>query len=407
MGADATPSAKLMSDLKSIDPVRDWIAQQGLESDDFSELLGGFCERLVGVGVQLWRGHISLPMLHPSYVAVSYSWRDGQGVELDQYPHRLSETDGWLRSPLRPLVEQRLPRMRCRLELDEGLDKYPFLAGLRDEGATDWLGRLIGFGGETQPAGIPGMVTSWTSKRSGGFTDAELDVLERLLPYFALAVYRIAVLQVAVDLMDAYVGAEPGKRILSGQIQQGTAQRLSAAIMIADLRGFTQLADRTPAEDLVAGLNDYLGAVTDAVQAQGGQVLKFLGDGLLAVFPMEDCSAEQACDAALAATEAALATNAAINRDRQSSDAPQLQLDVALHLGEVMYGNVGSKRRLDFTVIGPAVNEASRIESLCQSLGCHVVTSATFADACPRALRSLGQHTLRGVADTRELFTLP
>ncbi|MGH6919445.1 MAG: adenylate/guanylate cyclase domain-containing protein, partial [Geminicoccaceae bacterium] len=228
-----------------------------------------------------------------------------------------------------------------------------------------------------------------------------------LVNTLALAVYRIALLQVAVDLLDAYVGPEPGRRILGGQVRQGTAQQLSAAIVIADLRGFTRVADRTPAERLLAGLNEHLGAAVGAVEQHGGQVLKFLGDGLLAVFALEERSAETACADALAAAEAALAANAAINGRRAAVGEPSLELDVALHLGAVMYGNVGSSRRLDFTVIGPAVNEASRIEALCEPLGCHVLMSAAFAGACPRALRSLGRHTLRGVASPQELFTLP
>jgi adenylate cyclase len=231
-------------------------------------------------------------------------------------------------------------------------------------------------------------------------------LIDGLLATLALAVYRIALLQVAVDLLDAYVGAESGRRILSGQVRQGTAQQLSAAIVIADLRGFTAVADRTPAERLVGGLNEHLGAVVEAVEQQGGQVLKFLGDGLMAVFSLEKRPAEAACADALAAAQSALAANAAINGRREAAGEPMLALDVALHLGEVMYGNVGSARRLDFTVIGPAVNEASRIEALCEPLGCHVVTSAAFASACPQALRSLGRHTLRGVARPQELFTL-
>jgi adenylate cyclase len=304
-------------------------------------------------------------------------------------------------------VENRVPRMRNRLELGEGTETFPVLADLRDEGATDWFGRLVGFGDRTQRAGLPGMATTWTSDRAGGFSDADIALIESLVTTLALAVYRIALLQVAVDLLAAYVGPEPGRRILNGQVRQGTAQQLSAAILIADLRGFTSVADRTPAERLLAGLNEHLGAVVGAVERHGGQVLKFLGDGLMAVFALEERSAETACADALAAAETALAANAAINGRREAADEPALELDVALHLGDVMYGNVGAARRLDFTVIGPAVNEASRIEALCEPLGCHVLTSATFARACPRALRSLGHHALRGVASPQELFTLP
>ena len=390
-----------------IDAIGDWIVRQGLASDDLPALLGGFCERIVALGVPLWRGHMSLATLHPMYEAIGYTWRRGQGLTHDQYHHGLSSGEVWQRSPLRFLVENGVPSMRNRLERGEGIDAFPVLADLRSEGATDWFARLIAFGNHAQRAGLPGMVTSWTSDRAGGFGDADIALIESLLATLALAVYRIALLQVAVDLLDAYVGAEPGRRILSGQVRQGTAQQLSAAVVIADLRGFTAVADRTPAERLVAGLNEHLGAVVEAVEQHGGQVLKFLGDGLMAVFSLENRPGEAACADALAAAQGALAANAAINGRREAAGEPLLELDVALHLGEVMYGNVGSARRLDFTVIGPAVNEASRIEALCEPLGCHVLMSAAFAGACPEALRSLGHHTLRGVASAQELFTLP
>jgi adenylate cyclase len=389
-----------------VDAMRDWIVGQGLASDDLPALLSGFCERLVAVGVPLWRGHMSLATLHPMYEAIGYSWRRTQGLTHDQYAHGSSSGEGWQRSPLRLLVENRVPRMRNRLERGEGIEAFPVLAWLRDEGATDWFARLIAFGDHAERAGLPGMATSWTSDRAGGFSDADIALIEGLLAIFALAVYRIALLRVAVDLLAAYVGPEPGRRILSGQVRQGTAQQLSAAIVIADLRGFTRVADCTPAEGLLNGLNEHLGAVVEAVEQHGGQVLKFLGDGLLAVFSLEARPAEAACADALAAAQAALAANAAINGRREAAGEAPLALDVALHLGEVMYGNVGSTRRLDFTVIGPAVNEASRIEALCEPLGCHVLTSAAFARACPHPLRSLGQHTLRGVASPQELFTL-
>jgi adenylate cyclase len=401
------PSAKHAADASDVAAISDWVVRQGLTSDDLPGLLSGFCERIVALHVPLWRGHVSLATLHPMYEAIGYSWRRTQGLTHDQYEHGSTSREVWQRSPVRFLVENRVPRMRNRLELGEGTEAFPVLADLRDEGATDWFGRLVSFGDRTQRAGLPGMATTWTSDRAGGFSDADIALIESLVTTLALAVYRIALLQIAIDLLAAYVGPEPGRRILSGQVRQGTAQQLSAAIMIADLRGFTGVADRTPAERLLAGLNEHLGAVVGAVEQHGGQVLKFLGDGLMAVFALEERAAGTACADALAAAEAALAANAAINSRREAAGEPLLELDVALHLGDVMYGNVGSARRLDFTVIGPAVNEASRIEALCEPLGCHVLMSAAFADACPRALRSLGHHTLRGVASPQELFTLP
>jgi adenylate cyclase len=231
-------------------------------------------------------------------------------------------------------------------------------------------------------------------------------MIERLVPRMALACYRIALQQVAENLLDAYLGADAGRRVLAGQIERGAATRLSAVVFFADLRGFTRLADETTGESLLSGLNDFLGDLTEAIETQGGQVLKFLGDGLLAIFKLEGEEPSGVCGDALAAAKAALTSNATLNAQRRVSGKPALDLDVALHLGELMYGNVGSSHRLDFTVIGPAVNEASRIESLCEPLGQHLLISESFARAFDRPLRSLGRHQLRGVAKPQELFSL-
>src|SRR5919109_4374557 len=241
MGADAMPSAKPTGDASELAAIGDWIVQRGLASDDLPGLLSGFCERIVALGVPLWRGHLSLATLHPMYEAIGYSWRGTQGLTHDQYEHGSTSREVWQRGPVRFLVETRVPRLRNRLELGEGTEAFPVLADLRAEGATDWFGRLVGFGDRTQRAGLPGMATTWTSDRKGGFSDADIALIESLVTTLALAVYRIALLQVAVDLLAAYVGPEPGRRILSGQVRQGTAQQLSAAIVIADLRGFTQV----------------------------------------------------------------------------------------------------------------------------------------------------------------------
>jgi adenylate cyclase len=195
--------------------------------------------------------------------------------------------------------------------------------------------------------------------------------------------------------------------VLSGETNRGAVVAIEAALLVADLRGFTALADRLDGVRLVAALNDYLEQVGAAVEAQGGQILKFLGDGVLATFAIDDgADAGTVCARALAAGEASVAAVAALNAARGRAGEPTLALDVALHVGKVMYGNVGARERLDFTVIGPAVNECARIELLCAPLGVNLLMSAAFAARCGRALRSLGAHAMRGVAAPQELFAL-
>ena len=390
-----------------IDAIVDWLLQQGMFGDDIATLLQSFGERLNAAGVRLWRGHLAIATLHPAYSALGFTWRRDKGLLAEQYDHRDEVPMQWRQSPLRRLIEERIPSLRLRLHLGEGLSEHPVLVQFRAEGATDWLGTLVEFGGAGQPAGIPGMACSWASDREGGFTDADLQAIERLLPALGLVVFRMVLMQVATTLLQTYTGGDAGRRILSGQIKRGAVERISAVICIADIRGFTGLADRAEGQELLGWLNDYLGAMTDAVEAVGGQVLKFLGDGLLAVFPLQDRRPAEVCGQAVAAVTAARAVFGALDQRQAAAGAPPLELDIALHLGEVLYGNVGSTSRLDFTVIGPAVNEASRIEALCAPLDRTLLMSAAFAAAWEGPSVSLGFHRLRGIETPQELFTLP
>jgi adenylate cyclase len=248
------------------------------------------------------------------------------------------------------------------------------------------------------------MACAFSSDRPAGFTDAEAGRLDALVPLISLAAYRMVLLSIATHTLDLYVGFSAGRQVLNGQVRRGVGDRLEAALMVADLRGFTRAAD-AEGIDLIARLDAHLEAMADPVREHGGEVLKFLGDGLLAAFPITpERGREGACMAALAAAREALARNAAVNEAHP--DGPILDLDVALHCGEVFHGNIGGTGRLDFTVIGPAVNETSRLEALCDAVDCHLVLSGAVAQACGAPVRSLGHHRLRGVAEPREVFTL-
>jgi adenylate cyclase len=389
-----------------VQALSDWIIECGLSGSDLVALIGGLCERLLALDLPLQRGHVSMAALHPSFEAFGCTWRRGEGVQSEVFEHGSDTQAQWRASPLHHMIERGQTRMRRRLDGPDAKVDFPVLREFREQGGSDWLALLLRFGNASQTINLPGMVISWVADRPGGFTEQEVALIERLAPRLGLACYRIALQQVAEGLLDAYVGADAGQRILRGQIQRGAAERLSAAIFFADLRGFTGVADRLPGERLLAMLNDRLGAITDAVEAHGGQVLKFLGDGLLGVFSLEGRPVAEVCGAALAAAEDALAANAVLQRRHGPMEGDALELDIALHLGEVLYGNVGSKRRLDFTVIGPAVNEVSRIETLCATLGRNLLLSERFARACGREVEPLGEHRLRGVAQPQALFTL-
>jgi adenylate cyclase len=287
----------------------------------------------------------------------------------------------------------------------DGLKGETFSAfeDVRREGGKDYLARLIRFENATAPD-LRGIAAAFSTDREGGLLPEEVGRIDALLPLLALAAYRMTVLDLTVAMLDTYVGLSAGRRVLSGEIRRGSGTTLMAALFFADLRGFTALADTADAS-LITRLDEHLEAMADPVAEEGGEVLKFMGDGVLAAFPItKERSQEAACAASLRAALAALERNRAVNR-RHAGEAP-LSLDIALHCGKVFYGNIGAAGRLDFTVIGPVVNEASRMEALCTELECAIVMSEPVAAASPMPVRSLGHHRLRGIARKRELFTL-
>jgi len=391
-------------DLAAIQDLSDWIIDEGLLRDDLDRLIQGFCEGVAALDIPLVRMHVSIAALHPTVKGYGGYWWRNRGFVAEEYERSSMPRIGWQASPLRVMLEEGVMAMRYRLDTNETLS-FPVLEEFRGGGGTDWVGRLVRFGEEGMDTGLPGMLLSWLSDRPGGFSESDIETLDRLVPRLGLACYRIALKRAAQDLLDAYVGTDAGHRVLSGQIERGAASRLYSVIMVADLRGFTHFADETDGEDVLQSLNETLGDLADIVDAHKGDVLKFLGDGFLAIFSLEGRDAAAVCAEALTAAEEMRTANDRLNERRAASGRAPLVVDVALHLGEVMYGNVGSNRRLDFTVIGPAVNEAARIEALCQPLGEQMLVSESFAAAFGDGLRSVGTHELRGVARTQELFT--
>jgi adenylate cyclase len=305
------------------------------------------------------------------------------------------------------MLEHGLVAYRWRLDGRPAGDEFPLFAKLRQRGASEFAMRLVLFG-EGRTA-LTGAALAVATDRPGGFADVDLAAVEEVAPALALASYRIGLGRVASGAVSAYLGAGTGRRVLEGAIRRGEGETIAAAIVLADLSGFTALTDREDPRRIVGWLNEHLEAMGDPVLERGGEILKFIGDGLLGVFPVEGGDAAGACASALAAATDALRRNNALNARRAAAGAPTLALDVALHFGEVVYGNIGTARRLDFTVIGRAVNEASRLEVLCRTVGRSLLMSESFArelgiDAAGRVV-SLGRHGVRDVGE-REIFAL-
>jgi adenylate cyclase len=283
------------------------------------------------------------------------------------------------------------------------------LQEFRDAGHTAWMAFLIGIERTDTPSGYDlGVICSWCTDRPGGWTKAQRETIEDVSRTMALAMRSSIGFRVTRDLLATYLGRDASNRVTAGDIQRGAVGEIEACLLYADLRGFTDYAEATPPATVAERLNAYLDCMGAPVEARGGQILKFLGDGLLAVF-MFDNGSEKAvvCGSALDAAEDALRRISELNAKAGADRI--LTADIALHKGQVLYGNVGTAQRLDFTVIGPAVNEAARLEGLCRDLGTNLLISSSFhaeAGLAQARMHSLGRHRLRGVRDAREVFTL-
>jgi len=391
-----------MTDRFDIASTGDWLVEQGVLRPKFETLIEECCRRLVAVGLPIWHAYFTSLTLHPTTATVGCLWRRDSGIEHRSYSHEDTRIGGWERYPLYFMFKNRIGVLRRRLTGRDAVLDFPQLEELQKHGATDYIGQLTEFGLEGAPDHTSGFLSSWSTDRSSGFSDADIAALEYLQPRLALALQSRISHEIEVNLLDAYVGQNASRRILAGEIERGKGKRIRAAIMLSDLGGFTEMTDRLPSEQVIVHLNDYFEVMVIEVQKQRGDVLKFIGDGMLAVFDIEGSARDKACCQALHAAIGAANALATLNRDR----AEKLNVRMALHLGEVVYGNIGAADRLDFTVIGAAVNETARIEGLCRTLDRQILTSASFASSCTcKPLVSVGLHRLRGVREPQELFT--
>jgi adenylate cyclase len=380
--------------------VERWLLVDGPQIDNEIELFDELCWRLLGDGVPLWRASLHVGTLHPQIRGVGARWwRDRKVIEDYRVLHGSEDTDEYRLSPIRKTTERGTP---MRQRLDAPVPEFPLLERIRQAGGTDYFALALNRTFRRFPT------VAWATDRPGGFSDAEIAKLEDINPALAAIVDARAVRRISGNLLDIYLGPQAGQRILAGQIFRAQGERMRAVIMMTDMRNFTGLSDRLPGDDVIELLDDYFDAVVSPIQERNGEVLKFIGDGVLAIFPAEDD--EDFAPSSLRALEAAtdgLGRLEAVNLTRRERGQTEFRIGIGLHLGEVIYGNVGSADRLDFTVIGPAVNLASRIEGLTKRLLRPLLTSSAFAEICPHPLVSLGFHPVRGLYQPEEVFGLP
>jgi len=388
------------------DELAAWITGAGLAGEPETATLAGFCERALAFGLPLARATVLIDTLHPIYEGRVFGWkRDKEEATLSEYGREGEDTQRWQRSPFHRLEESGDLLLRRRLTKETEAE-FPIFSDLRAAGMTEYVAMANRFAAEGIIGDMDCVYSSWATDVPAGFHDADVAELCRLMPLLALTVKAASLARIAGTLVETYLGRDAGRRVLRGRISRGVADRIEAVLWFSDLRNYTRITDTAAPGQIIPLLNDYADAIISAIHEQGGDVLKLIGDGTLAMFTAEDRG--RACHAALAAATAARRAVAVVNRRRAAEGLPTTDMYLGLHIGEVFYGNIGSKDRLDFTVVGPAVNEASRIAAMCRSVDQPVLVSSTFASAIgePKSrLVSVGRYALRGVGRPQDLFT--
>ncbi len=399
-----------MTEVRARSEIGEWIVSVTLAGTNEVGILAGVGERLNAAGVSLVRVSVATDLLDPMFDGRGVRWlRDQGGLEetFERDDEGTIITENFPQSPFGFLLRSGQPTLRRRLDATYRRGEFQMLDKFQDQGATDYLAFSVRVG-ETVRLGVgEGITASWTTDAPDGFPDTQVELLAAIMPALTLAFMLRTAHRDARTLLTTYLGQHAADRVLAGNIVRGRAEPIRAVVWFSDLVGFTRISDNASAAQVLALLNDYAQAQVEEIEAHGGHVLKFMGDGILAIFPDDDTTI--ACTRALDAAAGMRRRIAALNVRRAASDLPVTDAHLALHAGELLYGNLGGPRRLDFTVLGSAVNEAARIEALCASLDQTVIVSWAFAEAAGEARRrlvSLGRYAMKGVARPQELFTL-
>jgi adenylate cyclase len=391
----------------------DWLIRRGLEGVPGTDLLRLFCEKCGAAGLPVNRALMFIDTLHPVNEGRLFFWRN-DGIADDQPVRDYGPTNqgdeasaAWQRSPFFHLLQTGGEELRRRIGFGDSAD-YMIIQEMKDAGHTDYVVFVQRFAPEGTIGEMDCFCSAWSTKHPEGFSDADLMALRRLVPALGLAVKSAAVAQIAGTLADVYLGRDAARMVLQGRIQRGIADRIEAVLWFSDLRSFTAITDTARPVEIIPLLNDYADAVITSIQQAGGDVLKLIGDGTLAIFRADD--RDTACLNALRAEAEMRRRVSELNERRRAEERPTTSVYVGLHVGAVFYGNIGSVDRLDFTVVGPAVNETSRIASMCRSVDRPLLISSAFAAALPEKERShlvsVGRFALRGVGRAQDLFTL-
>lgn len=382
--------------------VIDWVFTRGRRIERSNEFVHQLAHQMNKHGASIDRLMVSLLTLNPQLVGTSETWLKSTDMttRIDA-SHGVRTSERYIGSPLASIYETH-KRVRQRLD-DLPEDAHRAYTELAEEGYTDYVALPILFGEVAEP----GAAIIISTKRKGGFSDQHIESFRRIRDYLAPVLEVHALRHISRSLMTTYVGKRTSEKVLAGMIKRGDADIINAALWFSDLRNFTHLTETLPAEQILVLLNEYFEFVSAAVTARGGEILRFIGDAMLIVFPIDDNMCDQtACNAAIDAAIDAYDTLETLNHQRRRHGQPEIEFGVGLNIGEVIYGNVGAPDRLDFTVMGPAVNRTARLESLTKEFDCNILFSKTFAELIEVPSQFLGDHEMRGIAGPQPVYAL-
>lgn len=398
------PQEQVTLDSVLIDSIADWLMEQALAETPMAALVQGCCERMRAAGIPIWRVLVSHATLHPLYEAVWHTWHREKGMGTYQMPHGVMGEEVFRASAFFHMLETGVPFVRRRLTGEEAMFDFPALTDFRDQGGTDYIAAHVPFGNPRENGNRPGIFLSWTSDRPSGFVDADIAALRRIQKRLAVAAKIRIKTEIAQNVLTAYLGADAGAKVLGGNIRRGDTETVHSVIWYSDMRNSTRLAETSSPQDYLATLNAVFEATAGAVVEEGGEVLLLIGDAVLALFPTASMSEREAAAAAERAAHEARRRLSLLNQAREHVGLPAVSCGIALHVGDLSYGNIGIPQRLQFTAIGPAANQVARIEALTKVLERPLLASAACARLLDGPWQSLGSHALRGVPDPIEVF---
>ncbi|MEM8775200.1 MAG: adenylate/guanylate cyclase domain-containing protein [Pseudomonadota bacterium] len=375
----------------------DWMIKEGRRSGDPVKIVSYFCSSLIEAGVPLWRANIGQRFANPLLIAWGVVWKPDETESYD-VTHEITLTDSYVGSSFEYILEHKKPLHKSLRQLDAEADHVSYLE-FAELGGTDYYATLLYYG----DGSLHGC--TFVTRDQLGFLPQHLEMIEAALPALSCALEPITMRKSSKGLLRTYLGDGPSEAVWNGTIKRGERTTIEAVVMFCDLRGFTALSDNSTEEHVFEALNGYFDLVVQSVEEHGGDVLKFIGDGVLSIFPISDrVDRAKQCENAARAAQDATSGLATLNENRSQADQPPLDFGVGINVGQVSYGNIGSPGRLDFTVLGGAVNVASRIEGLTKTIGHRILATAAVANAAPDLFFSCGPHEIRGLTDPIELF---